>query len=261
MIVNRILLISFLLIVVSCDNNLEPLSDDGTIHSVYGYIDIDADTNFIRINELKKPLLEGDTKPFDGVVTLEHLESGSSEILSDSLIVFDEVAASNFLTMLPVIPENTYRLTVVNSGGESTSVTHTAVNRYEELTWQPASLAQRTCTAIFSLNFAPIKSGAIILNIFPRSLKGEYQFTAIQSVRVNMESITFAFQFSDIGDAISRGDRFYCRNHFLPVVRFEYTHVSDELIPDVNASRKFEIGSTGRFGTLYSGEFELEFNF
>jgi hypothetical protein len=246
---------------VACDNTFEPLSDEGMRHTFYGLMDFDADSHYIRINELKKPLLEGDTRPFDGVVTFEHLEIGLSEQLTDSVMVYNGISTHNFLTTIPILPENTYRLTATNSEGRSTSIIHTAVNRYEELTWQPALLSQRTCTAIFSLNFAPVKSGAIILNVFPRSLEGEYQFTVIQSVRENMQSIYFSLDFRDIGRAVSGGDFFYCLNNFLPEVRFEYTHYSNELIPDSHASRKFDIGGTGRFGTLYSGEFELEFNF
>lgn len=259
--VNRLLLISFLLIVVSCDNDFEPLSKDGISHSVYGFLDFDADTNYIRVNDLKKPLLEGDLTPFSGMVTLEHLESGSSEVLSDSVIVFNEIAAFNFLSMLPVFPENTYRLTLADSEGNSTSIIHTSINRYDELTYQPLLPEQRTCTRIFTLTFSPIYSGAIILNVHPRSGQNEYTFTAIEPHRVFRNSITFDLRFTDIGRAVSLGDGFYCPNKFEPIVRFEYTHVSDELIPDVDAPQKFELGSVGRFGTLYSGEFELEFNF
>lgn len=257
---HRILLLSFLFIVVSCDNNFEPLSKDGISHSVYGFLDFDADTNYIRVNDLKKPLLERDFTPFTGMVTLEHLESGSSEELSDSMIVFNEIAAFNFLSMLPVFPDNTYRLTLADTEGNSTIIIHTAINRLEDITYQPLLLEQRTCSRNFVLTFSPIYSGAIILNIFPSSLKGEYKFTAIQPLRENQDSIFFNLNFNEIGRAVSRGIPFYCAN-FLPLVRFEYTHVSNELIPDVDASRKFEVGSTGRFGTLYSGEFELEFNF
>lgn len=195
------------------------------------------------------------------MVTLEHLESGSSEVLSDSMIVFNEIAAFNFLTMLPVFPENTYRLTLTDSEGNTASIIQTSINRYDELTYQPLMPEQRTCTREFTLTFSPIFSGAIILNVYPRSGQNEYKFTGIEPHREFRDLITFTLRFTDIGRAVSFGDGFYCPNKFEPLVRFEYIHVSNELIPDVNASRKFEVGSTGRFGTLYSGEFELEFNF
>jgi hypothetical protein len=255
------ILISILVVIVSCDNTFEPLSEEGTSHSFYGFLDFDADTNFIRVNNLKKPLLEGDSSTFNGTAVLEHIESGTAVQLVDSMIIFNEVSTFNFMSTLQVLPENTYRLTVTNSEGRSTSVTHTAISRYQELKYQPLLVEQRTCTRIFTLTFSPIYSGAIILNVHPRSGQNEYTFTAIEPHRVFRNSITFSLRFTDIGIAVSLGDGLYCPNKFEPIVRFEYIHVSEELIPDAYASRKFEIGSTGRFGTLYSGEFELEFNF
>ena len=246
---------------LACDNTFEPLSEEGINYSFYGFLDFDADTNYIRVNDLKKPFLEGDIRPFDGMVVLEHIETATVLQLADSMIVFNDITTFNFISTLPVLPENTYRLTATNSEGKSTSFTHTAISRYQELTYQPMLLEQRTCTRDFTLTFAPIFSGAVILNVYPRSGQNEYKFTAIEPHREFRNLITFTLRFTQIGRAVSRGDGFYCQNKFEPLVRFEYIHVSDELIPDVNASRKFEIGSTGRFGTLYSGEFELEFNF
>jgi hypothetical protein len=247
---------------LACDNTLEPLSDEGVNYTFYGFLDFDADTNYIRVNDLKKPILEGDTSPFDGIATLEHLEGGESDILVDSVMVYNGISVHNFLTTIPVIPEITYRLTVENSEGKSTSVTHTAITRVEDISFLPEAIEQRTCTRDFTIIFSPVTSGAVILNVYPRSAANEYQYVEVRRYREDTNSITFVLDFRDIGDSVSRSpNRRYCVDHFLPVVRFEYIHVSDELVPEMDASRKYEPGSTGRFGTLYSGEFELEFNF
>lgn len=110
-----------------CDVPFDPF-EENTIgpFSVFGYLDVAADTQWVRVMPIRQDLL-ADSAPIDAVVTLEHLGSGRVVTLRDSLFGFtnlglDEVGyAHNFWTTEPIEPEAAYRLAAVRSDGATTT--------------------------------------------------------------------------------------------------------------------------------------------
>ncbi|MGK7311856.1 MAG: hypothetical protein ACN0LA_06405 [Candidatus Longimicrobiales bacterium M2_2A_002] len=95
--------------------------------SVYGYLDLSADTQWIRVTPIRQNI-RPDSAAIDAVVTLEHVGSGRIVTLRDSLFRFadPDVAGSsawvhNFWTTEPLEPEATYRLRVARSDGAATT--------------------------------------------------------------------------------------------------------------------------------------------
>jgi hypothetical protein len=96
--------------------------------SVFGHLDLRADTQWIRVMPVRQNLLL-EPKPIDAVVTLEHLASGRSVTLKDSLFRFadprleSEGYVYNFWTTERLEPGASYRLRAVRSDGASTMAT------------------------------------------------------------------------------------------------------------------------------------------
>ena len=95
--------------------------------SVFGYLDLAADTQWIRVTPIRQNI-RPDSAAIDAVVTLEHAGSGRVVTLRDSLFRFadPDVAGSsawvhNFWTTEPLEPEATYRLRVERSDGAATT--------------------------------------------------------------------------------------------------------------------------------------------
>ena len=110
-----------------CDDTVQPLQEDGdAIFSMFGYLDLEADTQWVRVMPVRETLFLG-PEPIDAVVTLEHMGSGRIVTLNDSLFAFpggplDGVAyAHNFWTTEPLEAEASYRLTSARSDGASST--------------------------------------------------------------------------------------------------------------------------------------------
>ena len=110
-----------------CDDTVQPLlEDESAIFSMVGYLDLRADTQWVRVMPVRETLFLG-PEPIDAVVTLEHMGTGRIVTLNDSLFTFaggplDGVAhAHNFWTTEPLEAEATYRLSAVRSDGASST--------------------------------------------------------------------------------------------------------------------------------------------
>lgn len=93
---------------------------------MFGYLDVRADTQWIRVMPIRQDLLT-EPGPIDAVVTLENVESGRTVTLTDSLFEFPDASvegaiyAHNFWTAERIEPGVTYRLEAVRSDGATTS--------------------------------------------------------------------------------------------------------------------------------------------
>jgi hypothetical protein len=113
--------------VAGCDDALEPfLESEDAIFSMFGYLDLNADTQWVRVMPVRRELFLG-PEPIDAVVTLEHPGSGRIVTLNDSLFRFldprldGEAYAHNFWTTEPLEPEASYRLVASRPDGVSTT--------------------------------------------------------------------------------------------------------------------------------------------
>lgn len=113
-------LLCWCLIVAACDENFVPLEENDQYHfSIYGYLDASADTQWVRVMPVREELFL-DHKPLDAIVTLEHVESGDTVVMNDSLFAYAHgVYAWNFWTTMSLLPGETYRLKAESTTGLS----------------------------------------------------------------------------------------------------------------------------------------------
>lgn len=122
-------LISFFFIVfvftAGCEDNFKSLKERETHpYSIYGYLAYPSDVNWVRVSEVRDVLYTDENAALDANVTLEHLESGQTETLQDSLIEYEEdIYAHNFKAEMEIQPEESYLLTAERSDGQVSSVT------------------------------------------------------------------------------------------------------------------------------------------
>ncbi|MEX2601756.1 MAG: hypothetical protein WD355_08920 [Balneolaceae bacterium] len=114
--------IFFVLFTTGCNESFEPWQENDRYHfSIYGYLDASADTQWVRVMPVREDLLY-EPGPIDAVVTLEHLESGETVVMNDSLLSYAHgTYAWNFWTTMNIQPEQTYRLTAERSDGKTSS--------------------------------------------------------------------------------------------------------------------------------------------
>jgi hypothetical protein len=112
-----------------CEYPFEPFQEsEGAVFSMFGYLNLKADTQWVRVMPVRQNLLL-EPEPIDAVVTLQHEASGRTVTLNDSLFSFpdpqlDGVAyAYNFWTTEPIEPGETYLLRAVRSDGAATTAT------------------------------------------------------------------------------------------------------------------------------------------
>lgn len=115
------------LVATGCNETFEPWEENDQYHfSIFGYLDASADTQWVRVMPVREEFFLDPDQSLDAKVTLEHVESGESVIMNDSLFAYaHDVYAWNFWTTMDVQPEQTYRLTVKhpnNPGYRSSSV-------------------------------------------------------------------------------------------------------------------------------------------
>jgi len=106
-----------LVFAAACDDSFQPFDDTGPPFSIFGYLDASADTQFIRMRELRSVLLAPET-PTGIVATLEDAAIGRMIELRDSAtryaarVGFDSLYAHNFWTAERIEPGASYRLRV-----------------------------------------------------------------------------------------------------------------------------------------------------
>lgn len=113
----------------ACDHPFEPFQESkDAFFSMFGYLDLKADTQWVRVMPVRQNLLL-DPGPIDAAVTLEHLGSGRTVALNDSMFRFEDprlggvAYAYNFWTTERLEPEASYRLRAERSDGASTTAT------------------------------------------------------------------------------------------------------------------------------------------
>lgn len=114
---------------VGCEEPFQAIQEGDHVFSMYGFLDAGADTQWVRVTPFRSSI-HGPPGPIDATVTLEHLGTGRTTVLTDSLFGFPPVNlgendfyAYNFSTTEPIEPGATYRLRATRSDGKSARVT------------------------------------------------------------------------------------------------------------------------------------------
>lgn len=125
----NLLIPAFLLIGIAvisgCDDTFEPLQPNNKYaFSMYGTLDVTADTQWVRVMPIGERLFNNKPDPNGTVVTLKNLESNITVTLEDSLFEFGGPAfVWNYYTTVPLEPETMYELKAVAPDGRTSSAT------------------------------------------------------------------------------------------------------------------------------------------
>ena len=134
-----------------CDNAIDPFSEQG-IYSIYGYLTLAPERQYIRVKALDAPLLPDSTRTLDATVTLENLDTGTATTLRDSVVAFGDVFAHNFYTDAAIAPNTEYRITVERYDGATTRATTTTPS----ILTVTAAPETGNCLATFQLTWETI---------------------------------------------------------------------------------------------------------
>lgn len=119
-------LVTALLVGGGCDNTIEPFAEKGS-YSVHGFLSLSRSQQFVRVKPLEIPIAKIDSNSIDATVTLENVTEGTSEVLQDSLIAFEDAQSTilthNFWTNTPIQPNTKYQLSVEGPRGGSVQAT------------------------------------------------------------------------------------------------------------------------------------------
>lgn len=149
-----LLLLAVLIVGSGCDNSIEPLSDRSTF-SIYGYLNLSEQRQFIRVRDVSEPLLgDSASQDIDAAVTLEELSTGTTWALRDSVIAFGDLYTHNFWTDLTLQPDTEYRVTVTRSDGVTTQATTRTPRAIAPVSVPEAG----NCLTTFSIPFPGIQS-------------------------------------------------------------------------------------------------------
>jgi hypothetical protein len=117
-------LMGFTLIMILFYGCREPVIDHleretGT-YSLYGAMDLHSNSHTFRVKDLKREFRTGFYE-LDVTVYFDDLESGTTEILRDSVVAFSDNYTHNYLLNKKLEPRNTYRIRVDGPDGRSVS--------------------------------------------------------------------------------------------------------------------------------------------
>jgi len=123
--VRALLFAAFLLpVTIGCENSFAPLEDnDRYNYSIYGTLDLYADTQWVRVMPVIETLIPDDSTDPGVEVTLTRASTGDTSLLNDSLFVFGAGAAyvRNYWTTMPLFPNEEYILQAEGPDGRTSS--------------------------------------------------------------------------------------------------------------------------------------------
>lgn len=120
-----------LLLITACEQPFEPVQENVRhFFSINGYLDASVDTQWVRVMPVRGELAIEPGLPVP-TVTLEHIESGATVQMRDSVFTFTGGRyAYNFWTTMPVEPEQSYRITAEGTDGRSSHAETTLPEEY-----------------------------------------------------------------------------------------------------------------------------------
>lgn len=115
-----------LMVASACEAPFEPLTETETeFFAVFGFLDADADTQFVRVSPLR-PALDPGTTPEGTEVVSRLAPAGDPLAWQDSLIRLDDgTTGLLFFTPTRVQPGSRYRLEIAGPRGDMTTATTT----------------------------------------------------------------------------------------------------------------------------------------
>lgn len=113
-----LLVVCLALPLAACEEEVFPIIESDRYFTLFGFLDMQRDTQFVRVEPLRPTLDTPDPTVLDARVTLTNLTTGAVVTLRDSVITFSNGRIGHvFYGPLRPIPTHTYRLEVERSDG------------------------------------------------------------------------------------------------------------------------------------------------
>ena len=110
-----------LVAVGGCDNQINPIAEGDQFFVIQGFLDADADTQFVRVEPTRTALEQRADQPLTAEVTTTDLMTGETVIWQDSLITLDRGSVGHlFVGLFQPQLGHTYRFSVVREDGITT---------------------------------------------------------------------------------------------------------------------------------------------
>lgn len=235
-----------------CDNSIQPLNEEKGIYSIYGYLNLHKEINYIRVKDLNKTLVEDTTDKIDATITLENLESGKSEKLEDRVVVFDGIKTHNFRATMDIQYNTRYRVSAKRSDGKVISATTTTPFMAER---EIAPVAPN-CTTDVTISFDPVRSK------FAMRLEVGFQYNSdLFWIRQNTnlieydQKVTLSFTPLELIGELPSDKRILCENLDSRNISVRYTHYGPGLFGNSVTDTLNISGGAGRFGAFYKDSF------
>ena len=106
------------LMLTGCEENVNPFRDEARYFTLFGALDMNSDSQFVRVTPIRQEVEFDESAPIDAVVTTFDLTDGTVVEWTDSLFTFDDGSQGHvFFAPLRIQPEHTYRMEVERSDG------------------------------------------------------------------------------------------------------------------------------------------------
>ncbi|MDZ7773388.1 MAG: hypothetical protein U5K31_11715 [Balneolaceae bacterium] len=244
------------LLLSSCDTSMEPFDRTQGFYSLYSYLDVRSDINYIRVKNLNEPLRENSNRQLPVTVTLENLENGETEVLEDSIQKIDGIYTHNFRTTTDLQYDVPYRVTVTDSAGNRVyAETRTPRNAKEHSFPSPPN-----CKEQFELSYHGVTSPNNLSVEAGIQFRGQVYWKSLPMVKGDSTNESqFRFTLKELIDEnlYHRGYNAWCHHLSDDSLYVRYRHFSDELFGTLESDTVSVPGGTGQFGSGYREAYRL----
>ncbi len=150
-----ILLIGLTALLSGCESSFNPLNQEKGDYSLHGALNVNADTNYVRVKDLDAPFTADSTRELNVTVTLTDVDRGMTETLQDTVVRHGGVYTHNFRALMDIKPATQYRVTVHPAEGSDSIQATTTTPRIAEASAQPTGM---DCETPIQLTLKPVQS-------------------------------------------------------------------------------------------------------
>ena len=132
-----------------CDDTVDPFIESERYFSLFGAMNMNADTQFVRVEPVTQDIFRDPGDPIDAELRSIDMTSSDTLVWTDSLFTFDDGKKAHiFFAPLRVRPGRTYRIEAERSDGNITSI-ETTVPQTITPEVMPANVVQTSPTSAF----------------------------------------------------------------------------------------------------------------
>lgn len=250
---NTYTVILLLLLSSGCDNSMNAFDEEEGLYSIYGYLDLHEDINYIRIKDINETLQDSDGV-IDAKVTFENLDNSTSEILQDTVVEFDGVKTHNFRTTLDINPDTEYRVTAERSDGKTASAT--AITPYiAETSVNPMG---ENCSTTVNIDFEPVRSKNSLWVDVGFYYNQDLFWVPINTLLIEIgNKVNATFTPMMLINEAFEGETIYCFELSDDTFEVRYTHYGPGIYEEAVSDSIGIPGGSGRFGAFYKDSFSF----